>query len=42
MTHKKIANRGRGLLRFVVPQKKCVGAGGEHERMQDDAYGTIF
>ena len=23
-----------------VKKKKCVGAGGKHERMQDDAYGT--
>ena len=31
---------GGGVRKDLSCQKKCVGAGGEHERAQDDAYGT--
>ena len=32
---------GEGFVKICrVKEKKCVGAGGEHLRAQDDAYGT--
>ena len=34
------ANRGRVCKDLSYQRKKCVGAGGEHVRAQDDVYGT--